>query len=160
MWKRCFLASRVKLTKVISTQLLGDWECHSYLPLSLPPPSLSLHLSLLCLLPASSALFPPCDQTFMRLGSSSECSFTSLLLPVYFQSCFQCTAVNHWLRKPVRICTAFFLSFSLLFLPEHHSLHLIHHLSSPPPNCCHLVLRHTLFICPFKLCIFLPALVK
>lgn len=131
MWKTCFLASRVKLTEVISTQLLGDWECHSYLPLPLPPSSLSLHLSLLCLLPASSALFPPCDQTFMRLGSSSECSFTSLLLPVYFQSCFQCTAVNHWLRKPVRICTAFFLS-SFSFLPEHHSLHLIHH--PPPPT--------------------------
>lgn len=143
MWKTCFLASRVKLTKVISTQLLGDWECHSYLPLSLSPSSLSLHLSLLCLLPASSALFPPCDQTFMRLGSSSECSFTSLLLPVYFQSCFQCTAVNHWLRKPVRICTAFFLSLS--FLPEHHSLHLIHHLFSPPPQLL------SSFVTPFSL---------
>lgn len=39
---------------------------------------------------ASSSLRSPCDQTFMRHGNSSECSFTSVLLPVYFQSCFQC----------------------------------------------------------------------
>lgn len=154
--------SCIKLTKVIiSTQLLGDWECHSYLPLFLPPSSLSLHLSLLCLLPASSSLFPPCDQTFMQPGSSSECSFTSLLLPVYFQSCFQCTAVNHWLRKPGRICTAFLLSLSLSFLPEHHSLHLIHHLFSPPQLLSPCPSSYpSLFIYPFKLCIFLPAPVK
>lgn len=83
----------------------------------------SLYLSLGPFYLLSCYLFPACDQTFMCHGNSSECCFTSFLLPVYFQSCFPMQAVNHWLHKPLWGSTSSLFGLnSFCLIPSYSSI--------------------------------------